>query len=442
VSPVPGPPRDLSPSAPEELVPVVGARYTGLQRTDERWLASYVDLQYPAAIPPSDVQRIARRLLTTGVFTDVRVELVPVEGAPATAPERLLAIRVEEKWTTIPVIRGVYGGGTPLRIIGLYDIHTLGRLLTLGGEVRKYGDAPPGFVLYARDPRHQAGRYYLGAEFWRDFRRRDVYDRGGEQLGRVSTNSTMGRVRVLRPLRQAPPGSPVDAWKFGLDIEMLQEAPSAFDPMRPEDGAEPAAAPRDLHFADVTRREVSLLPTVQYDDIDADNLTYDGFRAEAKGGPVLATGGRNARFQTEGYWFKRLPASLNLGVHALAGESTVDTFHDQYFLGGLDSIRGLPDGAVYGTRAAYANVELRHISARMRYLWIQSVVFSDAGVAGPTWADAFDDGRAVAGLGVRFAVPQVYRMVLRIDYAWSLTGDSAHGITAGMNQFFEPYRPL
>jgi hypothetical protein len=33
-------------------------------------------------------------------------------------------------------------------------------------------------------------------------------------------------------------------------------------------------------------------------------------------------------------------------------------------------------------------------------------------------------------------------MIFRIDYAWAVDGSGARGIAAGMNQFFDPYKPL
>ena len=50
-----------------------------------------------------------------------------------------LAIDVTEKWTTIPVARAVYGGGTPLYVLGSYDTHVAGKLYALGAEMRRYG---------------------------------------------------------------------------------------------------------------------------------------------------------------------------------------------------------------------------------------------------------------------------------------------------------------
>jgi hemolysin activation/secretion protein len=91
---------------------------------------------------------------------------------------------------------------------------------------------------------------------------------------------------------------------------------------------------------------------------------------------------------------------------------------------------------------AYSNFEMRKLLRSFKYLWFQPVVFYDVGMAGSSWDVAQDQQRAAVGAGIRFDVPQVYRLMFRIDYAWATDGSGQQGITAGMNQFFQPYRPL
>ena len=50
--------------------------------------------------------------------------------------------------------------------------------------------------------------------------------------------------------------------------------------------------------------------------------------------------------------------------------------------------------------------------------------------------------QAAAGLGIRIAIPYVHRLMLRIDYAWGLAKQKTHGISMGLNQFFQAYSPL
>jgi hypothetical protein len=439
-----------------DVYDVVAVEFTGLERTSRDWVTSYLDLSLPARLSRDDAKRLQRRLLTTAVFSEVRVLFV---AAPPPSPvgTHILQIDVVERWTTIPVLRIVYGGGTPLRIAGLYDIHALGRLLTVGGEAQKYGNAPIGSVLYAKSPRHSAGRYFLASELWREYRRRPVYvprdtraaSAGAgrpRQIGTMSTNVTMSRLAFLSPLLPVAGALASYPWKVGGELMWFSEAPLAFEPA---DGA-PAEPPQTLGSVSRTTRNLRVLPTLMYDDIDLNILDFDGFRLVAKGGPSYVTGDVGEEQSSwhgfgelEAFWFKLYPAGFNLGLHAVVGGASFKSARSQYFLGGLDSIRGFPDGVVHGTRASWLNAELRHTSWKpTRYTWIQSVAFCDAGGAANDWDRLNQSLHASCGVGARLAVPQVNRMIFRLDYAWAVDGSGQQGIAAGMNQFFDPYKPL
>jgi hypothetical protein len=360
-----------------------------------------------------------RRLLTTGVFSSVKITI---------EPDETLHVDVAEKWTTIPIARAAYGGGTPLRVIGFYDSHSFGRLITVGAETRKYGVSPPGAVAYVKAPRFDGGRYVLGSEVWREFRERTLYDHDGKVLGVTSASDTLGRLKLLRST------DPDDPIKLGVNIEALQERPAA------------QVAGADLPIQTRTSRQLALMPTAQYDDVIVDPIVFDGTRVITRYGAVYSNGSRKTygKGEVEAFTYHVLPHQINLAGHAVAGASALDTVYNEYFLGGLDSIRGFPDGIVHGTHALWANAELRYTpdSLRFKYLYVQTLGFVDGGGAGPRFDKALDNSHASAGGGLRFSVPQVYRMILRVDYAAAIDGSAKHGISAGFNHFFDPYKPL
>lgn len=430
-----------------ETYEIISIEFKGLQRTNPAWLTSYIDLSLPAKLTRQDAKRLQRRLLTTAVFSEARVVFTPAPGQPS---KYLLQIDVVERWTTIPVIRAVYGGGTPLRVLGLYDIHVLGRLLTVGGEAQKYGNAPIGSVLYAKSPRHDAGRYFLGSELWREYRRRPIYDplsrhqAQPRQLGILKTDVTMGRFMMLRPWTTESTSSAL--WRIGTELMWFQERTPIYEPTPSQNTADLVEVVQNRQDSQTLR----VLPTLMYDDIDLNILDYDGLRAIAKLGPSYITrrdevdASRWHSFgELEVFWFKLLPSHFNVGFHAVVGGTSYGSIRNQYFLGGLDSVRGFPDGLIQGRHASWFNLEMRHTSWKPTYYtWAQSVAFCDAGAAANTWHQLDDDAHAACGVGVRLAVPQVNRLIFRLDYAWAIDGSGQQGITAGMNQFFDPFKPL
>lgn len=413
----------LSPSQVESKYKIEEVRVIGLEFTKEKWIFDYLGLKVPGDYTQSQIDSLKTKLFTTNVFFDVKFRVLD-EGDRAT-----LEIKVEERWTMIPVVRFALGGGTPLTVLGFYDSHAFGRLWTLGVENRRYGDAPGSWVFWANAPRWLQGDHLLGFEVWKLNGIRSAYDRDDVEVGRVETFTEFLRTRFLAPL----PWSRSTRWQIGIEMKVRNDKGSKF---------------RDrgqLYLGDIdvsSGRTNQIFPTIIYDNVSISNLHFDGVRILAYAGALNYEKKTLVKFQTEGFYFKLFPNEYNLAFHHLLGKSQSSSPHDLYFLGGFDSVRGLPDGVMYGQSAGYLNTEVRKIMMRTKYLWLQGVGFVDQGGAGKTWSGVKENWRSAAGIGLRFAVPKIYRMIFRFDYAWSLDKPGTQGVSLGMNHFFQPYRPL
>jgi len=430
---------------PVETWQVVGIDVLGEKRTDPSWVESYLGFVFPATLTDADIAAVRAKLMTTDVFQRVSVSVRP----SAKVGEFLLVVDLHEKWTTIPVIRGAYGGGTPLTVMGVYDTHSFGRLWTLGAESHKYGPSPHGFVVWAKAPRWLTGKHAVGVELWREFRRRSIYvpgdasgSREPRELGVINTNTWMGRVQFLAPLGESV-GVGATNWQAGAEAEVRREAPVVFEQGDvAEDGAETAESPPGIRIAAERSTVTTLSLKGIYDNVRIEDQDMDGARVVLRSGPLIDDVGRSAHFEVQVFQFFLWSHHWNLALHGLVGGSNSNALQAQYFLGGFDSIRGLPDGAIYGTHAAYANVELRKLVGAWKYAKVQTAVFVDGGGAGTNWDDVESARRLTGGGGLRIAIPQVYRLMFRVDYAWSLDGRGGQGFSAGLNQFFQPYKPL
>jgi len=423
-----------TPKASSEPMRIEDVQLIGLNRTDPKWLLNYIPLDCPCRLSSMQLLMIQNKLLTTQVFQTVDMKLAPLSHDQEEA--YLLIIEVKEKWTAIPVIRGSFGGGTPLLVAGIYDTHVVGQLWTLGGEVHKYGNAPLGGVIWARLPRWLTGRHYLNLELWRDRRLRSLYNESYQTVGEVNTDATIIRGDMLFPLAYA------DYWQIGFHIEsqdLVNSSLSIDRPLKPE---------LQQRFATIAESDDGqtgfhkTLLSLVYDDISINQLRYHGVRLALSSGPVFRGNSAGNFHKLEGFAYYQWASNWNAASRLYFSSSSDQSLASQQFLGGFDSIRGLPDGAIFGTKAGYLNLELRHLSWQSSYLDIQQVVFYDIGSASSNWHSFRQDWRASSGIGIRLSVPQVHRLVFRIDYAWSLDDYGASGITAGMYQFFQPYRPL
>lgn len=432
-----------------EAFEVIAVEFSGLQRTNREWILSYIDLKLPAKLTREDALILQRRLLTTAVFSEVKIIFSPVKALHPIGKFRL-HVDVVERWTTIPVIRGVYGGGTPLRVLGLYDIHTFGRLITIGGEGQKYGDALPGTVLYAKSPQHNAGRYFIGGEIWQEYRNRAIYDNlsqnqsNSQSVATLSTNVKLVRLNYLQSISDSNTKISSHHWRLGAELSLIHERPASISFVKKD----VPDLPKKLGIHPLSKYSARILPTLTFDNINLHIIHLDGLRSVLKFGPTFSQSGtskidRHSFFELETFWFKLLPSNLNFAAHHVIGRSSQKTTRNQYFLGGLDSVRGFNDGVVFGTHATWLNLEVRHLSWKAStYTWIQSVAFCDGGSASDQWQRLNTRPLASCGLGTRLAIPQVNRLIFRFDYAWDIQSHGRGGFTAGMNQFFDPYKPL
>lgn len=417
---------------------VVDLELIGAQRTEINWIKTYLNLQTPSHISENDLRNIERKLLTTAVFTKAKAILRPSNKDP---DAYILEVKIEEKWTTIPVIRGAFGGGTPLGVLGIYDTHSFGHLWTLGGELRKYGDASPGGVIWARAPRWKQGKHVTGYELWQDNRIRDIYDSSQKRTGLYKSKARTLRAIYIAPFKNTKRKVRTDTWQYGLDIRITSLKEAKYEPLNA--GTDIKDSPLKnvkISHKDQTTNKFSI--KLIYDDIIVNNINMDGIRFNSSFGALIDSENAYSSYDLQLFYYRLFPKDLNFAFHSFLGYSTSSWLKDQYFLGGFDSIRGMPDGAIFGSKAFYSNVEMRKITLKFANLWIQNAIFFDFGTVQNDLKEINYNTRSSMGIGIRFIIPQIYRMVFRFDYAWSLNKNSTSGLNAGMNQFFQPYKPL
>ncbi len=403
----------------------------GLQRTDEQWFRDYLDLSRVLIQDSDDIEALQKKIMTTDIFTAASVKVEPsVRGSCKSQ------IFVNEKWTRIPVIRGAYGGGTPLVILGGYETNAFGRLFAIGGEIRRYGNQPPGAFLFFKSPRAWRGLGLWGGEIWLDRRRRQFYDRNGDVFGFADSESLLTKMQWLYPIgRMGRHGS----FQAGFHLQVSRESPSSFAKSQVSKTSS-YEHPRGVSLNTKAGFGGVLGAIIAGDDLTIYGLSMDGLKGRLVAGTSRAPQSTGAFSEAEVFGYALAGRDVNLAVHAFIGSTTDKTLSGLYYLGGFDSIRGLPDGIRYGNKIAYTNLELRAVAARFQYAHIQPAVFIDSGAA---WLDSEPTGsgrETSTGAGFRISIPQVYRLILRVDYGLSIGTTKSRGVSIGLNQFFQPYK--
>jgi hypothetical protein len=406
--------------------------FSGTKRTDKEWLKEYLGITFPIPLEEIRLTDIQEKLETTNIFTFVGIKLSPVNETDNT---HVLEVEVIEKWTTIPVIRGASGGGTNLRVFGIYDINTFGRLWTLGGEMRQYNDTAPGGVVWARAPRWKQGSHYLDFELWKNHRTRTLFNRSGNELGSFVENESKFKSVYLSPLGERKFVKSPD-WQLGVTLEVKKEPPASFT--LNDSNTE---TPDGIVFHDDTIYSAKTLASIVYDDVTVFQLNMRGLRFLTDFGPVFSRA-TSYYLTSELFWYFMPVENLNFATHFYAGLTNSKSYGDIFYLGGFDSIRGLVDNRIYGNKAFYSNLEMRYLWLKAEYLWLQSLVFTDIGTADNHVSELDDFFETSFGVGLRLSIPQVYRLILRTDYAWKAKDPRERGFSIGLSQFFEPYKPL
>ena len=142
--------------------------------------------------------------------------------------------------------------------------------------------------------------------------------------------------------------------------------------------------------------------------------------AEMAGG-ILGGDYTFGKYQAEGSVYREVFRNQVLALHLAAGLSTGTLPpHEQYRIGGAESLRGYDYGEFYGDKMVLANAEYRFQIIK----GLQGVVFADTGAAwlkdDPMSLADFSTG---AGVGVRIDTPIG---MLRIDYGVGKEGGQAY----------------
>ncbi len=388
------------------------------------------------------IEESMTRLRNLGLFREVSYRLTtqPVPGVPNVArptryPGRLLQITVDERWTLLPAFRFAQGGGLTALSVGFYDINVAGRYLELGAQYDRIGErdrffeggqAANSYALWMRDPRFFDTFWRVGVDLWSTQRQRLTYGEDGELDGGFSVARQLLVLRADYEL----------AWwlRAGANVELMSDTLS-YDFIREEARAAQQAAGG---LPDAGRAFI-LRAVVRAGRIDQDDYNVDGVQLTqtlAHSDTLWGATYRFTQLETQLNAYKKLPGRLNLAGRVGLGISDVRQAQFQFFLGGLDRVRGFQDSRFRGRAYWSANGELRWAAFASRWIVVQPVGFIDAaatadGVSGLAAVEA-----ASAGVGLRLISPKIYRLVMRFDYAFPFVNNGPAAFNFGAQQFF------
>lgn len=418
-------------SKSESVCRHVDFEFEGLDRSDESWLRDYLELDLRKIRDKDDLNPLVVKMMTTDIFESVEASFNKANDGDCE-----VTFQIKEKWTRIPVVRGAYGGGTPLLILGGYETNAFGQLLALGGELRRYGDMPPGAFFFFKSPRAWRGYGLWGGEVWLDRRRRAFYDSEGVEYGHADSESLLGKFRWLYPIFK---GSNGGSYQAGFHAQIMRENPSKFF-LTKNTSNDSQEKPNGLTVNSDSGMGAVFGPMIAYDNLAVFGLNMSGLKANMATGMDKSSDKVGTFIEGEFFGYLLLADDFNLAGRVFTGSTTKKTLGSVYYLGGFDSVRGLPDGIHFGNKTVYGNFEARVVTGKFKYAHLQSAIFMDTGSAWLDGDNPYEKRETSFGCGIRIAIPQVYRLVLRVDYGVSIGHTKSRGFSIGLNQFFQPYK--
>lgn len=324
------------------------------------------------------------RLWNIGVFSRVSGRVVERDG------KHVARLDLEERLTVNLHLKFGQGGGTGWLQLGLYDVSLLGDLTEAGFFYERFGHFNGG-QAWLKWPRFLEERQELLVQ--------------AEQLVRprpgFSNRRTAARSEYTRQLDER--------LYVGGRLELSRDE-LILPPF--EDGhARPRGSDRALAGA-----------RVRLGRMDTVRLLQTGWTLDLRPALALTTDPDHAiAGQATGellaFWI--LGDRVNLALRSQVGASTPQAVHNQFFLGGLDMVRGYDDSTLRTELFAMANVELRVLVFDSRLLALMPAVFLDGAIARDDETGRARSLQSVGG-GIRFLFPFLHRSGLRVDFAASL----------------------
>lgn len=375
-----------------------------------------------AAVDDKLVVEVKRRLWNLRIFSKVKIEIVS---------DKKLIIKVEERWTLIPIAKATSGGGTTYFALGAYDINSFGINTELGAQYEQLNNRNAG-VVWIRKPQFLHNRNLkFGADLWSINRIRYFFQDDSELDGAF----TLERKRMNSFVEYKwnedfmTLGFQLDYHQdetsdFGLDDELIeQNSANDYDP--------------DESLISTWYGLYYLLGRLDYKNylISGKQLKLTSF--------LVSISESSERYLTDSQikfsYYKIFQDNLNFACQFVYNQTNLEQIQYQKYIGGFAEVRGYMDGQYYDKANWQNNIEQRFDLIEKSYGVLQGVVFTDQAKEGSDFKNITESKSEVllsSGVGVRFISPKIYRFVGRLDYAQTHTRNASRGISFGIQQFF------
>lgn len=397
----------------------------GNTRTSEDIIENNIALKVGTPFEREQFELTLKKLKNLQVFSKVTIEIRENKQQKLN-----ITIKFKEKWTMIPYIVAGSGGGSSYYALGLYDTNFIGRLYTFNFT---YGckNNNCSSVIFFRNPSLLGKKinYVINPALYHNIY--TIYDRNREVVGSFSNRQDY---LLSYADFEINPGFSLGAGivyqKNVINTDGLTG--SEVDNNHNKQFTMPDSTNSTAFEGRFT------IGQINYDGIVIEGINFVSFLDSTL---QMYTADQNNYSSANNtlLFYQPLPL-LPDSYFAFRGNLSITSstvLPQYYYLGGLDKIRGFYDGEFAGKFAWFTNAELRVPSFVGNYVALQHVLFSDSGFAASSFSGMFTSETAVSvGTGIRLIFPDINKIALRVDYAYTINPFQTYGFSFGLLQFF------
>jgi len=332
-----------------------------------------------------------RRLWNTQIFAQVRGWLERRDGT------LVAVLDIEERWSLIPAFEFSHGGRATWFLAGLSEHNFAGRFVNIDAVYEYFDGVHGGNAIY-RDQRFLDRRLELRAQAGRMMRPRPDF----------VVQRTIARVGLFSLERD-------DKLRWGGTLHAFDDGflPSI------EEGAVPGAwIPNNM-------QTLLFEPSIRVGRVDARRIQYNGVTFEVRPQVAATLAAKKAHawggFLAELLYYKMIGRfTLAARVRGAAQTKTPGAQLD-FWLGGLDPIRGYRDNYVRTNVYLASTAEIRFVVFDFDLLACEAAAFADVSVSRSALGQR--QGTFSVGPGIRFFIPKLVDSELRIDLPFAYLGN-------------------
>ncbi len=422
----------ITPKKAEGLI-IASIELVGNNKTNDDIIEDNIELKEESIFTVEKLKTSLQNLKNLQVFSKIDVKLSLNKNN-----QIIIVFELDEKWTLLPYFLAGSGGGTSYLVLGLYETNFIGRLYTFNFTYGCKNDNCSTFV-YFRNPSVLGSRFNLVNYMTREHNIFHTYNKNREVTGTFANKRDM--LNLFTDIKITP------TLFLGFGALYLKNDVT-------DDGinsSDTSTNKKNSYNFPPSSSSVALEGRLTLGKINYDGMKVEGVNFVS----ILDTTAESYKAQNDNYsslnsTLQFYHPNINLGLFTiplprlsyLAIRSNIsvtssDVLSQQYFIGGLDKIRGFYDGEFSGKFSYFSNFELRIPSYVNDYIAIQHALFSDVGYASNTFPDIFSNYTGVSvGTGIRILPLKVNRVALRIDCAYTLNPFHTYGFNFGLLQFF------